>query len=102
MVTGAGSWNNASCPSGYRVCTVPEAMMRALMRISKRAEMQDMPKDIMQMCIENTSNFMGLFASHPPIEKRIETLSRLTQTPVPELPVTLRRPPRRPWDRNRK
>ncbi len=80
----------------------PEAMMRALMRISNRAEMKDMPRDMKQLCIENASHFMGMFASHPPIEKRIETLSRLTQTPVPELPVTLRRPPRRPWDRNRK
>ena len=79
----------------------PAAMMRALMRISNRAEMKDMPRDMKQLCIENASHFMGMFASHPPIEKRIQVLSELTRTPVPELPVTLRRPPRRPWDRNR-
>ena len=76
----------------------PAAMMRALMRISKRAEIKDMPRDIKQMCIENPSNFMGMFASHPPIEKRISVLSELTATPVPELPVSLKRPPKRPWD----
>ena len=76
----------------------PAAMMRALMRISKRAEIKDMPRDIKQMCIENPSNFMGMFASHPPIEKRIAVLSELTATPVPELPVSLKRPPKRPWD----
>lgn len=75
----------------------PEAMMRALMRISKNAEIKDMPVDVKQMCIENASNIMGLFATHPPIEKRIQVLSDMTNTPVPQLPVSLKRPPKRPW-----
>ncbi len=75
----------------------PSAMMRALMRISKNADMPGMPKNVKQMCIENPSNIMSLFATHPPIERRIQTLSDMTGTPVPELTVSLKRPPKRPW-----
>ncbi|MGM0422421.1 MAG: M48 family metallopeptidase [Pseudomonadota bacterium] len=76
----------------------PDAMMRALMRISGQDMIKDMPEEVQQMCIENSHNFMGIFATHPPIKDRIKTLSELTDTPIPELPVTLRRPPKRPWD----
>ena len=76
----------------------PEAMMRALLRISGHDKMQGMPAEVAQMCIENSQPFMGMFATHPPIAKRVAVLSRMTGTPVPErLPVTLRRPPKRPW-----
>lgn len=75
----------------------PEGMMRALMRISGQDQIKDMPNDIQQMCIENSHNFMGMFATHPPIEKRIQTISDMTNTPVPRLPVSLRRPPKNPW-----
>lgn len=64
----------------------PEAMMRALMRISGRANIPQAPADIDMMCIENAQPFLGLFATHPPIEKRISALAELTGTPVPELP----------------
>lgn len=62
----------------------PEAMMRALMKISGRDRISGMPDDVQQMCIENSQAFMGLFATHPPIEKRIEVLSAMTDTPVPQ------------------
>ena len=75
----------------------PEGMMRALMRIDGRDQIKDMPNDIQQMCIENSHNFMGVFATHPSIDDRIQTLSDMTNTPVPTLPVSLRRPPKRPW-----
>lgn len=75
----------------------PEAMMRALMRISGRSEIADMPQEVSQMCIENTADFMGIFATHPPINDRIRTISEMTGTPVPALPVSLRRAPDRPW-----
>jgi heat shock protein HtpX len=76
----------------------PDAMMRALMRISGQDMIKDMPEEVQQMCIENSHNFMGIFATHPPIKDRIKTLSDLTNTLIPALPVTLRRPPKRPWD----
>jgi heat shock protein HtpX len=64
----------------------PEAMMRALMRISGRDQIPAAPADIMMMCAENARPFMGLFATHPPIEQRIQVLSQMTGTAIPDLP----------------
>lgn len=87
----------------------PDAMMRALMRISGRDQIPKIPGDITMMCIENRVPFMGLFATHPPIEKRIKALSETTRTPVPNLPQLrpFSAPPVQekdrfsPWDHNR-
>ncbi len=57
----------------------PDAIIRALQKISGHAAIAKMPSDISQMCIERTepkSSFFGLFASHPPIEDRIEALQQ--------------------------
>jgi heat shock protein HtpX len=75
----------------------PEAMMRALQRISGNDVVSAMPDEVQQMCIVNSHAFMGLFATHPPIEKRIEMISQMTRTAVPEQQVSLKRGPRRPW-----
>ena len=61
----------------------PDAMMRALMRIAGRDRIPETTDDIAMMCIENHVPFLGLFATHPPIEKRIQTISTVTNTPVP-------------------
>lgn len=66
----------------------PGAMMRALMRISGAANIPQAPADIDMMCIENAQPFLGLFATHPPIERRIQAIADLTNTPVPALPHT--------------
>jgi len=63
----------------------PDAMMRALMRIAGKDQIPKMPGDINMMCIENRVPFMGLFATHPPIEKRIKALSSTTGFEVPDL-----------------
>lgn len=63
----------------------PEAMMRALMRIAGRDKLPQATDDIAMMCIENHVPFLGLFATHPPIAKRIEAISRFTGTAVPEV-----------------
>lgn len=63
----------------------PEAMMRALMRIAGRDYVEETPADVEQMCIENSHFFMGMFATHPPIDDRIETISNMTNTPIPKL-----------------
>ncbi len=53
----------------------PDAMIRALKKISGHAEMGDVPAELREMAFENPrSGFMGLFATHPPIEKRIDAL----------------------------
>lgn len=65
----------------------PEAMMRALQRIAGRDVIPETTGDIAMMCIENHKPFMGLFATHPPIEKRIRALSETTRTPIPPISI---------------
>lgn len=62
----------------------PDAMMRALQRISGQDRVAEMTDDIAMMCIENSRAFLGLFATHPPIAERIAAISTLTGTPVPD------------------
>jgi heat shock protein HtpX len=76
----------------------PEAMMRALMRISGNDTVTGMPNEVQQMCIENTHNFLGIMATHPPIEARLRAISEATNTPIPDLQVSLRRVPDAPWN----
>ena len=64
----------------------PDAMMRALMRIAGKDQIPKIPGDIAMMCVENRVPFMGLFATHPPIEKRIKMLSQTTGFAIPNLP----------------
>lgn len=75
----------------------PDAMMRALLRISGNDKVSGMPDEVQQMCIENSHPFMGLFATHPSISDRVRVLSEMTGTPAPEMQVSLRRGPRKPW-----
>lgn len=53
----------------------PDAMIRALQKISGNAEMASVPAEVREMAFENPrTGFAGAFATHPPIEKRIEAL----------------------------
>lgn len=53
----------------------PDAMIRALKKISGRAELKQVPAEIQEMAFENPrTGFAGVFATHPPIEKRIKAL----------------------------
>ncbi len=55
----------------------PDAMISALQKISGRAELPNVPAEIKEMAIENPRvGFGGMFATHPPIEKRIEALKK--------------------------
>jgi heat shock protein HtpX len=51
----------------------PDAMISALKKISGRSQV-DAPNDVQQMMVENSQPFAGIFATHPPIDKRIEAL----------------------------
>lgn len=62
----------------------PSAMMRALMRIAGRDKIPGTTNDIAQMCIENSMPFLGMFATHPPIEKRINAIAAVTGELVPD------------------
>lgn len=61
----------------------PEAMMSALLRIAGKDRIPAAPADIGLMCIENSAPFLGLFATHPPIEARVKAISSLTGVSVP-------------------
>jgi heat shock protein HtpX len=53
----------------------PDAMISALQKISGHAAVEGPPAEVREMFIENPhADFAGLFATHPPIEKRIEAL----------------------------
>ena len=62
----------------------PTAMMTALMRISGRDRIPETTDDIAMMCIENHVPFLGMFATHPPIDSRIKAISNVTGTPIPD------------------
>jgi heat shock protein HtpX len=79
----------------------PEAMMKALQRISGNEKVAGLPSEVQQMCIENSQPFWGMFGTHPPIADRIRAIAEITGTPVPELQVSLRRGPRSPWERGK-
>ncbi|PQA87458.1 M48 family metallopeptidase [Hyphococcus luteus] len=51
----------------------PDAMISALKKISGHSTV-DAPNDIQQMMVDNSHPFAGVFATHPPIEKRIAAL----------------------------
>ncbi|MEO1014964.1 MAG: M48 family metallopeptidase [Pseudomonadota bacterium] len=50
-----------------------DAMVSALEKISGRSEI-DAPDDVRQMMVDNPVRFFGVFATHPPIEKRVLAL----------------------------
>lgn len=74
----------------------PESMMRALMRIATRNRIPVATDDIALMCTVNNTPFLGLFATHPPIEARIAALADMSGVPVPDKPTL---PPARSEER---
>lgn len=53
----------------------PDAMISALLKISGQTEIEKAPSEIREMMIDNPrSGFMGVFATHPPIDKRVDML----------------------------
>jgi heat shock protein HtpX len=56
----------------------PEAMISALTKISQNAAMPGVSSEVKAMFIENppSADFMGLFATHPPIQDRIAALRK--------------------------
>lgn len=53
----------------------PDAMIRALEKISGKAVLHDVPDEIREMSLHNPRiGIAGAFATHPPIEKRIDAI----------------------------
>ena len=58
----------------------PDALISALVKISKNAEVPHVPSEVRQMFFENPVGALdlgGLFSTHPPIAKRIRILEEL-------------------------
>ena len=71
----------------------PDALISALTKISQNPVVPHVPSEVRQMFIENPPSFFdigGLFATHPPIEKRIKVLEELGGHP----PAVLAPPPK--------
>lgn len=53
----------------------PDAMISALLKISGRADMDNVPSGVMDMCFENDpDDFADLFSTHPSVTKRVQAL----------------------------
>jgi heat shock protein HtpX len=80
----------------------PDAMISALQKISGNAVI-NAPAEVREMFIENPhSDFASLFATHPPIEKRIEALAkfaggRVASSPAAGAAKAFGRKPAGPW-----
>lgn len=65
----------------------PQALANALRKISGHATLAHVPPEVKQMFIENSPGvfgaLFGLFATHPPIEKRIAILEAMAGAPMP-------------------
>ena len=72
----------------------PDALISALLKISKNPLVPHVPSEVRQMFIENPESGFdigGLFATHPPIARRIRILEELgghvpAETANPEPP----------------
>src|SRR5215213_4893962 len=80
----------------------PDAMISALTKISGKGELEGVPSGLMEMCVDNPrSGFADLFATHPPIEERIDALVRYAgghrPPPQPQTPAIEAPAPPSPW-----
>ena len=81
----------------------PDAMITALQKISGNSVVASAPSEVREMFIENPhSDFASIFATHPPIEKRIEALAKFAggRVPPPQAPPNAPTPSfgkRGPW-----
>ncbi|PZU95228.1 MAG: peptidase M48 Ste24p [Chelatococcus sp.] len=65
----------------------PDAMISALLKIAGRADMDDVPSGVMDMCFENDpDDFADLFSTHPSVTKRVQALVEMAGGRMPEMP----------------
>ena len=69
----------------------PDAMISALLKIAGRADMDQVPSSVMDMCFENDPDDFGdIFATHPSITKRVQALVQTAGGRVPAEPPRLK------------
>lgn len=61
----------------------PDALMRALKRIHRRARLPYGSHDLKFLCIDNPAG--GIFATHPRLHSRLALISKLSNCPVPTI-----------------
>ena len=62
-------------PGAVELTKNPDAMIMALRKIEGRGELPGVTSAVMEMCVDNPrSGFADLFASHPPIDRRVAAL----------------------------
>lgn len=61
----------------------PDALMRGLLRIHRRAHLPFVSKDIKFLCIDNPRG--GFFATHPRMSTRLKAISAVSNRPIPEI-----------------
>ncbi len=55
----------------------PDAMISALRKIENRGELHAATSAVMEMCVDNPrEGFADLFATHPPVDSRVDALVR--------------------------
>jgi heat shock protein HtpX len=77
----------------------PDAMVTALQKISGNSVVTSAPSEVREMFIENPhSDFASIFATHPPIAKRIEALAKFAggRVPMPQAPAPAAGPRTKP------
>ena len=80
----------------------PDAMISALRKIEGRGELEGATSAVMEMCVDNPrQGFADLFATHPPIDKRIEALVKFAggHDPGPLALPDDTDQPQGPWNR---
>lgn len=69
----------------------PDALISALLKIANNPDVPDVPSEVKQMFIENPAtgfDLGGLFATHPPVARRIQVLEALGgHAPPPAAPI---------------
>ena len=76
----------------------PDAMIRALQKISGKADIKGAPGEVREMFLYNPhKGFSGMFTTHPPIEKRIDALVKFAGGQVSALEPETAEQPAGPW-----
>src|SRR5262249_18529547 len=62
----------------------PDAMITALRKIEGRGELQGATSAVMEMCVDNPrEGFEDIFATHPPVQARIDALVKFAGAHAP-------------------
>ncbi|HOO50014.1 MAG TPA: M48 family metalloprotease [Alphaproteobacteria bacterium] len=76
-----------------------DAMMRALIRVHKRARIPHIPINAMFLCIDNPRG--GFFATHPRLFSRLSKIASMTNTQIPTITESSSAPIHKRFSKNK-